>query len=83
MESTRYFREQIVKKRPYLTIGLCASVVARPLRRTVQADGRVRHWGAVRLPGEDKERILRVITLEDGSTVHNAFIDRNFRKQDR
>lgn len=82
MNSTRYFREQILRKRTYLTVELCAAVVARPLRRIVQADGRIRHWGPVRLPGEDKERILRVITLDDGSTIHNAFIDRNFRKED-
>jgi len=30
------------------------------------------------LPGEEKARILRVVTLEDGATVHNAFIDRDF-----
>jgi len=24
---------------------------------------------------------LRVVTLDDGETVHNAFFDRNFRKQ--
>jgi hypothetical protein len=24
-------------------------------------------------------RILRVVTLEDGETIHNAFPDRNFR----
>jgi hypothetical protein len=25
-------------------------------------------------------RILRVVTLEDGETVHNAFVDRGFRE---
>ncbi len=25
--------------------------------------------------------VLRVVTLDDGETVHNAFFDRNFRKQ--
>lgn len=82
MDTTRYFREQILRKRPYLTPELCATVIAHPLQRIVQGDGRVRHWGAVRLPGENKERILRVITLDDGSTIHNAFIDRNFREED-
>jgi hypothetical protein len=51
-----------------------------PLRRIVQADGRIRHWGAVILPGESEGRILRVVTLEDGATLHNAFLDRGFRE---
>jgi hypothetical protein len=28
-------------------------------------------------------RFLRVVTLEDGETVHNAFFDRNFREEER
>ena len=51
-----------------------------PLRTEVQADGRIRHWGRVNLPGEQKARILRVVTLDDGKTLHNAFIDRNYRE---
>ena len=31
-------------------------------------------------PGEDTPRILRVVTLADGETVHNAFFDRGFRR---
>jgi hypothetical protein len=27
--------------------------------------------------------ILRVVTLADGETVHNAFFDRGFREDDR
>ena len=36
----------------------------------------VRHWGYVPEVGG---RALRVITLADGVTVHNAFPDRSFR----
>jgi len=36
-----------------------------------------------RIPGETRPRFLRVITLEDGETVHNAFFDRNFREEER
>jgi hypothetical protein len=32
------------------------------------------------LPEGEEARILRVVTLEDGATIHNAFIDRGFRK---
>jgi hypothetical protein len=45
----------------------------------VQPDGRIRFWGAVLLPGETEKRILRIVTLDDGITLHNAFIDRNYR----
>ena len=42
--------------------------------------GRVRFWGEVTRPGEDAQRVLRVVTLTDGETIHNAFFDRRFRK---
>jgi hypothetical protein len=61
---------------------MCRSVIAKPLRRDTQDDGRIRHWGAVTLPGDDKRRILRVVTLDDGQTLHNAFVDRSFREDE-
>ena len=81
MAATRYFTEQVLRKRPYLDGALCQQVLAKPLRREVQADGRIRHWGAVRLPNREGERILRVVTLEDGVTLHNAFLDRGFHPE--
>jgi len=33
--------------------------------------------------GETRPRYLRVVTLEDGETVHNAFFDRNFHEEQR
>jgi len=36
------------------------------------------NWGNI---SEAEGRALRVITLEDGETVHNAFFDRNFYKR--
>ena len=80
MKTTRYFDEQVRRKRQYLTIELCEAVLADPLRLEVQEDGRIRHWGRVSLPEEPETRILRVVTLEDGETVHNAFLDRGFRE---
>ncbi len=82
MISTRYFTEQVLRKRPYLTDDMCRAVVADPVARTVQPDGRIRHWGRVRLANESEARILRVVTLEDGATLHNAFLDRNFREDE-
>ncbi len=69
-----------MRKRPYLTLAMCMEVVAKPIRKSVQEDGRIRHWGMVSLPNETEPRILRVVTLEDGVTIHNAFPDRNFRE---
>jgi len=80
MKTTRYFEEQVVRKRPYIQRQWCADVLARPLRRDVQPDGRIRFWGIVTRPGESEPRYLRVVTLADGETVHNAFLDRAFRE---
>jgi hypothetical protein len=80
LKTTRYFEEQVLRKRPYIQRGWCVEVLANPLRRAIQDDGRVRLWG--RVPGVDgpAARILRIVVLEDGETVHNAFFDRGFRE---
>ena len=41
----------------------------------------MRHWGTIRLPGETEPRILREVTLEDGETIHNAFLDRCYKEE--
>ena len=83
MRCTRYFEEQILRKRAYFSVEMCRAIVDAPEDRVTQADGRVRFWGKVYLPGEAETRILRVVTLEDGETLHNAFIDRGYRKDKR
>ncbi len=52
-------------------------VVENPDKRHIQAEGRVRLCGKV---PEAEGRYLRVILLEDGETVHNAFFDRRFKR---
>ena len=52
-------------------------VVRHPLREERQRDGRIRRWA--RIP-EMSDRALRVILLEDGETIHNAFFDRDFEE---
>ena len=64
----------MLRKRPYLKRTWVLSTLAEPLRREIQSDGRVRYWSWV----AEEDRYLRVVTLEDGETVHNAFYDRNF-----
>ena len=51
------------------------AVLAAPHRKLAQPDGRLRHWGFV----PALQRWLRVVTLPDGKTVHNAFLDRSFK----
>ena len=82
MKMTRYFEEQILRKRPYIDPEWCARVIDNPIHREEQPDGRVRFWGEVTPPGEIAPRILRVITLADEETIHNAFFDRRFRKEE-
>ena len=82
MKTTRYFDEQVRRKRPYIELAWCVGVVAAPLRREKQSDGRLRFWGEVMRPGEATPRYLRVVTLEDGETIHNAFFDRRFRNEE-
>ena len=52
-------------------------VIENAVREQQQSDGRIRRWAKI----EDAEgRFLRVVLLEDGETVHNAFFDRRFRE---
>jgi len=78
VKTTRYFEEQALRKRPYLQREWCERVLNTPARREVQADGRVRYWAFI----DELGRYLRVVTLEDGETVHNAFPDRDFKEAD-
>ena len=71
--TTAYFASKVVVQRPYVTIERCRAVLATPIRREQQSDGRWRYWGLVILQGELGERIMRVVTLADG-TLHNAFM---------
>jgi hypothetical protein len=82
LKTTRYFEEQVLRKRPYIQRSWCLEVLATPIRREVQEDGRIRYWGKIVPAGETQPRILRVVTLEDGETVHNAFFDRRFRVEE-
>jgi len=47
-----------------------------PLRSESQEGNRYRFWGKIE---ELDRRILRVITLDDKITIHNAFPNRGFK----
>ena len=81
MKTTRYFDEQVLRKRPYIQRDWCAQVIANPIHREVQPGGRIRFWGRIVRRGETDPRFLRVVTLADGETIHNAFFDRGFSRR--
>ena len=70
---TEYFEKEVLRKRPYLKKEWCIWVIENPLKVEPQEHNRFRFWGAV---PEFEDRILRVVTLSDKKTIHNAFPDR-------
>jgi hypothetical protein len=77
MKQTDYFRRRVLQQRPYIKLEWCEKAVRQPEHIEVQPDGRIRHWLFVPQLGKH----LRVITLEDGQTLHNAFPDRGFKPE--
>lgn len=74
---THYFETEVLRKRPYLKKEWCIRVCQAPLKMEPQEHNRFRFWGEIE---ELEGRILRVITLQDKKTIHNAFPDRRFRQ---
>jgi hypothetical protein len=76
LKTTAYFDE--IRRRPdreFIKDDWIRRAIDAPIHEAVQADGRIRRWTRV---SEMDNRYLRVILLEDGETVHNAFFDRRF-----
>ena len=73
---TSYFENEVLRKRPYLKKEWCIKVIENPLKVERQENNRFRFWGRIE---ELEDKILRVITLEDKVTIHNAFPDRSFK----
>ncbi len=44
----------------------------------LQSDGRYKKWAYI----EEVDKYLRIIILEDGVTIHNAFFDRSFKQSE-
>ena len=73
---TGYFKRNVIYKRRYLRFEWCLEAIRNPVRTETQHDdGRIRHWTWV----PELHRYLRVVTLADGRTIHNAFPDRRFQ----
>ncbi|MEK7241731.1 MAG: hypothetical protein AAB048_03020 [Planctomycetota bacterium] len=78
MKFTRYFL--FVKQRSDRAIikeEWISKTIDNPLKTEVQIDGKIRKWSYI----EEMDKYLRVILLEDGETVHNAFFDRSFKEE--
>jgi hypothetical protein len=73
---TDYFEREVLRKRPYLKREWCIQAVEKPLRCEPQEKNRYRFWGEIE---ELEGRYLRVVTLADKVTIHNAFPDRRFK----
>jgi hypothetical protein len=76
MKTTQYF--DYTRKRPdrsQIKEDWIKAVIEKPEKVEIQSDGRIRKWARISEVG----KYLRVILLEDGETVHNAFFDRSYK----
>jgi hypothetical protein len=73
---TDYFENEVLRKRPYLQKHWCIAVIENPIKVELQENNRYRFWGEIE---ELEGRVLRVVTLADRQTIHNAFPDRGFK----
>ena len=78
MKTTQYF--DYVRKRPdraQIKDDWIQFVIDHPVRTETQSDGRIRKWAKI----SEVDKYLRVILLEDGETIHNAFFDRSYKEE--
>jgi hypothetical protein len=73
---TDYFENEVLRKRSYIRKEWCIYVLENPIKSEAQEHNRYRFWASI---DELGGRYLRVITLEDKLTIHNAFPDRRFK----
>jgi hypothetical protein len=78
MKSTQYF--DYIRCRPdraQIKEVWIKFVIENPEKIETQSDGRIRKWAKI----TEADKYLRVILLEDGETVHNAFFDRSYKER--
>jgi hypothetical protein len=73
---TDYFENEVLRKPPYLKKEWCIRAVQQPIRSEQQENNGYRFWVEIE---ELEGRYLRVITLDDKITIHNAFPDRRLK----
>ncbi len=69
MKTTRYFEEQVLRKRPYLRRDWCEKALREHVRREIEPQGRVRYWWVVPELG----KYLRVVTLRTAGQSTTRF----------
>jgi len=76
MKTTQYFRYTRRRNdRASIKEEWIKFAIDHPQKTECQSDGRIRKWAKIK----EVDKYLRVILLEDGETVHNAFFDRSFK----
>jgi len=73
---TDYFENEVLRKRPYLRKDWCEFTIDNAVKSETQEHNRYRYWAKIPELGD---RYLRVVTLDDRTTIHNAFPDRGFK----
>ena len=77
MKFTKYFEATRARPdRASIRLEWIEFVVSNAPYQYIQTDGRIRKWAQI---VEAENKYLRVVLLEDGETVHNAFFDRRFK----
>lgn len=78
MKTTLYFEHTRTRPdRAIIKNEWIRQVIEHPERIEIQSDNRIRKWAFI----EEVNKHLRVVLLEDGETVHNAFFDRSFKEE--
>lgn len=76
MKFTQYFL--FTRERPdrqEIRLEWIEYVFTHPEKEEIQSDGRIRRWAKI----AENQKYLRIVLLDDGVTVHNAFFDRSFK----
>ena len=77
MKTTQYFKYTMLRPdRSNIKDDWINQVINKPIKTEIQSDGRIRKWAHIK----EADKYLRIILLEDGETVHNAFFDRSFKR---
>jgi hypothetical protein len=78
MKFTQYFL--FTRDRPdrqEIRLEWIEQVFNNPEKEEIQSDGRIRRWAKI----AENQKYLRIVLLEDGVTIHNAFFDRSFKPE--
>jgi hypothetical protein len=74
---TEYFENEVVRKRPYIKKEWCIQIIKSHSNRKTGTQP-LSFLGGI---DEFEGKILRVVTLDDMVTIHNAFPDRRFKNE--